>query len=99
MSKLRFSDEAEADLVAIWDHLATRSDQVAKEMTAAILAAGRRYAQFPTMGQDRRDLYPGLRSFVVSPYVIFYRLEGDAIAIARVIHGARDMDAISFTEN
>ncbi len=37
-----------------------------------------RRAQNPLMGRSRDDLRPGLRSFPVERYIIFYRLFGDS---------------------
>jgi len=36
----------------------------------------------------------GLRSVLVSPYVIFYRVGESSLDIVRVLHGRRDLDAI-----
>jgi toxin ParE1/3/4 len=53
-----------------------------------------RLAQFPLMGRERSELAPHLRSFPSGSYVIFYRRLDDGIEIIRVLHGARDIDAI-----
>jgi toxin ParE1/3/4 len=45
------------------------------------------------MGRERKDLAPGLRSFPVTKYLIFYYCTEDIIEIVRVIHGARDIEA------
>ena len=45
------------------------------------------------MGRARDELAPGLRSFPIGRYVIFYEPLPDGVAIARVLHGARDIDA------
>jgi len=34
------------------------------------------------------------RSFAVGSYVVFYRLRGDVVEIAAVLHGARDIERI-----
>jgi len=46
------------------------------------------------MGRERPELSPGIRSFVVMSWVVFYRPQSDAMEIIRVLHGARDLDAI-----
>lgn len=51
----------------------------------------RAIAEHPKAYPTRADLRPGLRSCVHGNYLIFYRIEDDAIEIARVIHGARDI--------
>ena len=38
--------------------------------------------------------YPGLRSWSVGNYVIFYRQVSTGIDIVRVLHGARDIEAL-----
>lgn len=48
---------------------------------------------FPFIGRDRSALSQGIRSIVAYPYVIFYRIEASGIAIIRVLHGRRDIDA------
>jgi len=37
---------------------------------------------------------PNIRSFLVGNYVVFYRPIQDSIEVARVLHGARDIDAL-----
>jgi toxin ParE1/3/4 len=51
------------------------------------------------MGQSRDELRPGLRCFVVSPYVVFYRPIEDTIEVLRVLHGARDISSLIEPEN
>ena len=53
------------------------------------------HVRFPGMGQNRDDLGPGLRCFVVSPYVVYYRPVEDTIEVLRILHGARDIRNIS----
>jgi toxin ParE1/3/4 len=40
------------------------------------------------------DLSPDLRSFVVGRYLIFDRPLSDGIEVVRVLHGARDVEAV-----
>ena len=50
----------------------------------------------PVMGRVRPELGARIRSFVADRYVLFYRplTRAKGIEIARVLHGARDVDAI-----
>jgi toxin ParE1/3/4 len=50
-------------------------------------------ATFPASGRRRDELRPGVRSFPVGSYVVFYRQVSDKIEILRVLHGSRDIDA------
>jgi toxin ParE1/3/4 len=44
------------------------------------------------MGRERNDIAPGLRSFPVGKYLIFYRLIDEGLEIVRVLHGARNIE-------
>ena len=46
------------------------------------------------MGRVRDELEPGMRSFPFGRYVIFYMPIDEGIDVVRVLHGARDIDAI-----
>jgi toxin ParE1/3/4 len=50
----------------------------------------------PALGRRRPEFGRDLRSFVADPCVLFYRpLDGaTGIELARVLHGARDLDAL-----
>ncbi|HLP91141.1 MAG TPA: type II toxin-antitoxin system RelE/ParE family toxin [Nostocaceae cyanobacterium] len=43
------------------------------------------------MGRSRYELLPGLRSFPVGSYLIFYFPINQSIEVIRVLHGARDI--------
>jgi len=46
------------------------------------------------MDRCRDELAPGLRSLPVGNYVVFYRGREGGIEVIRVLHGARDIDAL-----
>ncbi len=94
MSEPRISELAEADLEEAWDYLAERNEAAADRLIDTILDRARLHAKLPLMGRPRDELSPGLRSFVVRPYVVFYRPADDTIEVVRVLHGARDIDSI-----
>ena len=48
----------------------------------------------PGLGRRREELVAGLRSFPVGRYVIFYLQVQDSLQIVRILHGARDLDAV-----
>jgi toxin ParE1/3/4 len=99
MTDPRLSEQAEADLDDLWTYIAANNADAADRMVDAVLAASRLYVSFPGMGQSREELRPGLRSFVVSPYVDFYRPVEDTIEVLRVLHGARDFGSILQSED
>jgi toxin ParE1/3/4 len=51
-------------------------------------------ASMPGVGADRSDLRPGVRSFPVGSYLIFYRVVEKGIQLLRVVYGARDLRKI-----
>jgi toxin ParE1/3/4 len=48
----------------------------------------------PKVGRERSDLNQGLRVFPFGNFLIFYRVWAGQVAIARVLHSARDLDEI-----
>lgn len=94
MNEPRLTEQAEADLDALWASIAANSPGAADRMVDAILEGSRMHVRFPNIGQIRDDLRPGLRCFVVSQYVVFYRPMGDTIEVLRILHGARDISRL-----
>jgi toxin ParE1/3/4 len=84
---------ASADLSEIWEFIGADNLERADEFIDRIDATFRRLAAQPQMGRVRYELLPGLRSFAMAPYVIFYEPIDDGVAIVRVLHGARDVDS------
>ena len=51
------------------------------------------------MGRGRSELAAELRSFATNtPYVIYYELVPNGIVVVRILHHARDLDAIFLNE-
>jgi hypothetical protein len=57
-----------------------------------ITAQFEKFLAFPEMGRRREEFGRDYRSFVVSDYVIFYRILGETIEISRVLHGSRNLE-------
>jgi toxin ParE1/3/4 len=53
----------------------------------------------PYIARARGELCQNLRNFPFGRYVIFYLAMPDGIEIVRVLHGARDLDAIFDADN
>jgi len=85
---------AKSDLVEIWDYIADDSEARADTFIETVDQKSNALAGRPNMGRLRDELADGLRSFPVGRYVIFYRPIPKGIEIVRVLHGARDLDAI-----
>jgi len=95
MSEFRLSPEAEAELDAIWLHIARGSGSI-DIATQVVEKIGERFwllARYPYLGRTRDDdLKPGLRSFPADDYVIIHRVEPDStVLILHIFHGSRDI--------
>jgi toxin ParE1/3/4 len=99
MADVRRSPQAEADLDAILDDLNQKSPSAADRYAAAFEEKGQALARFPELGRSRPEIAPTLRSTLVTPYVIFYRIEGDTVQILRILHGMRDLQSIMREES
>lgn len=101
MSEFRLSPEAEAELDAIWNRIARESGSVdiATRVVEDIMERFWLLARHPYIGRRRdHDLGPGLRSFPAVDYVVIHRVEeNDMVLILHVVHGSRDIIALSGT--
>lgn len=82
------------DLFEIWSYIAEDSVTNADRFAARIDKTFRLLARRPEIGRARPELYQDLRSFVVGKYVVFYMPVRKGIDVIRVLHGARDIDAV-----
>ncbi len=94
MSGPSFSPLAVADLEGILEYIARDKPRAAIAFVETLKEKCRTLARFPLLGASREGLIPGLRMFPVGNYVIYYRPEGGGVRIDRVLHGARDADAL-----
>jgi toxin ParE1/3/4 len=94
MARARQSALAAADLLELWVHVAREDLAAADRLLDRIEEVCNALAASPQLGRSREELAPGLRSFPVGRYVIFYRLGRGGIEVARVLHGARDLDLL-----
>ncbi len=84
---------AELDLLEIWDYIADDSMDRADEFLDRIEEKLQRLALNPGLGRKRDELLPGLQSFPIGNYVVFYREIQDGIDVIRVLRGSRDIEA------
>jgi toxin ParE1/3/4 len=82
---------AEQDYREIWHHIGLDSPDAADRLLRRIDAKLDLYARHPGMGTSRSELSPGLRSFSIGSYLIFYRPVEDGIELVRVLHGRREL--------
>jgi len=88
MTRLLWSEDAEADLEAITDFIARDDVAAAIRMREAIERGVLRLKAHPLSGREGR--LRETRELVVArtPFVVVYRL-GEAVELLRVLHGAR----------
>jgi toxin ParE1/3/4 len=90
-----WSSDADSDLLEIWGYLARYASQVvADRTTRGIRRSCDRLIRLPLLGRPRGGVLPGIRSLLVNPYVVFYRLHNNEVEIVRVLHGRRDIDTL-----
>jgi plasmid stabilization system protein ParE len=98
MSRIRFTNSAETDLLELWLTIAEDNLVAADESLDSIQSTVSLLATQPEMGRVRPELADGLRSFPTrTPYIIFYVPDEDGLLIVRVLHHARDIDAEYFS--
>ena len=95
MARFRLAARAAADLDEIWFTIALDNVDAADRIIDSLYAAAERLALQPRMGRKRNELAAELRSFVTkTPYLIYYEPAPDGIFIVRILHHARDVEAI-----
>lgn len=94
MAKFRRTAEAENDLLSIWRYIAEDKPQAATRLIHTIDEKCAMLAENPQLGPTRPDIAPELRYFAVENYLILYREVADGLEIVRVLHGARNLNAI-----
>jgi toxin ParE1/3/4 len=94
LAKIELSEQAELDLIDIWAYIARDSTTAADNLIDQVATVCQLLAKCPLLGRTRTELAPGLRSFSVGDYLIFYRPSKNGIAIARILSGYRNLDAL-----
>jgi toxin ParE1/3/4 len=87
--QIKWHRKARQDLRDLRAFIADDNPQAAATVARSILQAVERLPDHPAIGRPGRVM--GTRELVVTgtPYLVPYRVMGDAIVILRVLHGAR----------
>jgi toxin ParE1/3/4 len=87
--RLRWTEEAAADLEHITDYLFENAPRRAAELVREIYNAPSALLTFPYRGRPGKK--EGTREFVLPrlPYILVYQITGEVIYIARILHGAQ----------
>jgi toxin ParE1/3/4 len=87
---VRWTDPAVSDLTHICDYIETHgSSAMARRVALSIYEPVNALAQSPRRGRQGRK--PGTRELVLHglPYLVIYRIRGDAVEILRILHGTQ----------
>ena len=98
MARHYWTDAATRDLNDVYDYLADRDPGAAERLIDEFDRKADLYAGNPLLGEAHFDLVAELRAFRVRSYVVFYRPYRDGIAIARIVHSARDLPRLFSAE-
>jgi toxin ParE1/3/4 len=92
--KLSVSPEAECDLDEIEAYIGADNPVAAVNFVKQLTDAFAQLTANPRIGRKRDYLRTGLRSITKGDYMILYWQKNDAIEIVRVLHSARDIEAL-----
>lgn len=87
--RLEYSTRYFRRLDDIYEHIARENPAAARRVVALIRSAVDRLSTTPAIGRPGR--VDGTRELVIvgTPYIVPYRLDGDAVQIVTVLHGAQ----------
>jgi len=92
--KLIIADQAIEDLMDIWLYIASGSIQNADRCMDFLYEKSFSLCDTPEIGRERPELLPGIRCLPVKRYLVFYRVTEEAIEIARIVSGYRDVASL-----
>ena len=98
MSKLTFTESAQADLLQAWLYVADEILAAADGVLEAIEHDAGVLLHQPLMGRARPELGRLVRSWPTStPYILYNVSEKTGITVLRVLHHARDVQLALFS--
>ncbi len=94
--RYRLTRQARVDVRTIWEHIADGNLAAADRIAARLLDAFATLARFPQNGHRREDIHTSepVLFWPVGNYIVVYRPAPKPVLIVRVLHGARDLDAL-----
>ncbi len=93
--KIILSESAYYDIDSMFAYISQDNKDAAERLRSRIYEVIKQLADFPEKGallseEDAPGVARGYRRIVQNPYIIFYRVLGDRIVIARVLHGRQN---------
>jgi toxin ParE1/3/4 len=93
--RVAWAPKSKNDLREVWRYYErVASAEIADKLLREIDQAGERLADEALMWRARDEILPGLRSVLVHPYTLFYRINDGLVEIVRVLHERRDLSRI-----
>jgi toxin ParE1/3/4 len=93
--RLTWSADAEDDMLSIWRYGADEwSPAAADDHLREINSSCERLLTTSELGKARDELLAGVRSILVRPHVVFYRVSANAIEILRILHQREDIEIV-----
>lgn len=92
----RWRPQAKEDAIAIWRWIASDSPRAATGLLERFEEVSLTLGEHPEIGRRREELAPGLRSFPVGAYVLFYRPAPYGAEIVRILDGRQDLKSDLF---
>jgi toxin ParE1/3/4 len=94
MSDFRLDPQASRDLSNIFRYIAADNFPAAERWRDKLIDLFIELGRNPYLGERRSLLAMDLRSISVGNYVVYFRPRTGYVQIARIIHGARDINSI-----
>jgi toxin ParE1/3/4 len=88
--RIRWTPAAAADLEQIKDYLTEHMPEYTESTVLRLYASVRSLKAMPNRGRNGREA--GTRELVLTPlpYIVVYRINGDAVEILHLHHGSQD---------
>jgi toxin ParE1/3/4 len=94
--KVVFAEPAETDLEQIGDFIAKDNPPRSLSFVKELRTAAKGLARFPRRFPRALGVWPGeVRRRVHGNYLLIYRVETGQVTILRILHGARDYEALA----
>jgi plasmid stabilization system protein ParE len=95
MYSVIYAPEAEAQLVALFFHIAAvASPEIAARYTDAIVEQCESLKTFPMRGARRDDIRPGLRVFGFRRLSIPFEVTGEVVTILGIFYGGQNFETV-----
>lgn len=85
---------AGSDLKDIWTYIAENNPNAADKFMKEFAKKFQLLADNPKIGRAHDEYVLNLRSFPYKNYTVFYFPNENGVEIYRILHGARDIDAL-----